>query len=124
MWEYKVVAAPKQPARRRDAGVKDLADRFAFGIETEINEMAAQGWEYQRSDVLPCEERTGLTGRNQSFQTLLIFRRVRVETEVLPQSPAVAAAPAITAEPDETPEPETSDKGDGEGVDAPDDVRP
>ena len=40
-----------------------------------MNELGADGWEYIRSDTLPCEERTGLTTKVMSYQNLLVFRR-------------------------------------------------
>ena len=53
-----------------------------------MNDLAREGWEYLRADTLPCEERSGLTGKSTTFQNLLVFRRVKT-------APVTAAAPAI-----------------------------
>jgi hypothetical protein len=41
-----------------------------------MNDLGAEGWEYQRTDTLPCEERQGLTGKTTQFRHVLIFRRL------------------------------------------------
>ena len=71
-----------------------------------MNEMGANGWEYQRAETLPSVERTGLTGSTTEWRNLLVFRRPVVqpmddfEPELLP--PPTAQAPVLekTAEPD------------------------
>ncbi len=68
-----------------------------------MNAMGADGWEYQRTDTLPCEERVGLTGRTTVFQNMLVFRRAvaataDAETPRLINPPAsTVAAPTVTA---------------------------
>lgn len=75
-FEYKAIAAPTRA--RRFKGVKGTADRFAMVISETMNDMAADGWEYLRSDSLPVQEKTGLLkGRIETYQTLLIFRRAK-----------------------------------------------
>lgn len=71
--EYTAIPAPTRGEKSRDA--KTPADRYALSLTTELNRMAGDGWEYVRSDVLPSEERTGLTGRATVYHSLLIFRR-------------------------------------------------
>ena len=89
--EFKVIPAPKRAEKAR--GLKTTADRFAHAIALVMNDLARDGWQYLRADTLPCEERSGLTGKTTSFQTLLIFRRPVV-------APAVTAVPALlVAEP-------------------------
>jgi len=73
MFEYKVVPAPTRGLKAK--GVKSTSDRFANALETVMNDLGAQGWEYQRTDTLPVEERKGLTGKSKSFQNMLVFRR-------------------------------------------------
>lgn len=73
-YEYKVVPAPAKGQKAR--GVKTPQDRFAHSIETILNTLAAEGWEYLRSDMLPSEERTGLTGSTTNWRNVLVFRRV------------------------------------------------
>jgi len=72
-YEYMVLAAPTKGLRAK--GVKGAEARFANALMTVMNEMGAEGWEYQRSDTLPCEERHGLTGKSTRFQNMLVFRR-------------------------------------------------
>lgn len=72
-YEYKVVPAPKKGLKAK--GLKTTDARFANAMMVEMNELGAEGWEYQRSDTLPCEERTGLRGRNTTFLNMLVFRR-------------------------------------------------
>ncbi len=86
-YEYKVVPAPVQGRKAR--GVKGTAGRFAHALESLMNEFGAEGWDYVRADTLPCEERTGLTGRTTTYQNMLVFRRPLGAAED-------AAAPAIS----------------------------
>ncbi|WP_425052629.1 DUF4177 domain-containing protein [Psychromarinibacter sp. S121] len=72
-YEYKVVPAPKKAGKVK--GVKGTEARFAHELASLMNQYGADGWEYQRTDTLPCEERSGLTGRTTTFQNLLVFRR-------------------------------------------------
>lgn len=72
-YEYKVVPAPKKGQRGK--GVRGTEGKFANALELLMNQIGAEGWEYQRTDTLPCEERSGLTGRVTTYQNMLIFRR-------------------------------------------------
>lgn len=72
-FEYKVVPAPTRGKKAK--GVKNPAERFANALSDAINALAAEGWEYLRTDTLPAEERSGLTGRATVFQNMLVFRR-------------------------------------------------
>ncbi|MEI4485867.1 DUF4177 domain-containing protein [Frigidibacter sp. MR17.14] len=94
-YEYKVVPAPVRGEKAR--GLKTTADRFARALTLLMNEQATEGWEYVRSDTLPCEERSGLTGRATSYQNMLTFRRP-LATAGAPAVPALAA-PAPTPAP-------------------------
>jgi hypothetical protein len=76
-YEYKVVPAPRKGQRGK--GVKGTDGKFAFALQSLMNEQGLQGWEYQRTDTLPCEERVGLTGRTTTYQNLLVFRRALAE---------------------------------------------
>lgn len=73
-FEYKVVPAPKRGEKAR--GVKTTEDRFAHALTLLMNQLGAEGWDYVRSDALPCEERAGFTGTRTTFQNMLVFRRV------------------------------------------------
>ncbi|MFC7704054.1 DUF4177 domain-containing protein [Plastorhodobacter daqingensis] len=74
-YEYKVVPAPMRGQKVK--GIRATQERFAHTLSAMMNEMAAQGWEYQRAETLPCEERPGLFARKQtSYQNMLVFRRL------------------------------------------------
>ena len=73
-YEYKVVPAPKKGVKAK--GVKGPEARFAHALQLVMNDLGAEGWEYQRTDTLPCEERQGLTGKTTQFRHVLIFRRL------------------------------------------------
>jgi hypothetical protein len=85
-YEYKVVAAPRKGLKAKTA--KSSEDRFAHALATVMNEQARDGWEYLRTDTLPCEERKGLTGRTTVYQNMLVFRR-EVASAAAPEGPAV-----------------------------------
>ena len=72
-FEYSVVAAPSRGEKDKDA--KTPTDRYALALTAQLNSMAAEGWEYLRADVLPSEERSGLTGRTTVYHNVLVFRR-------------------------------------------------
>lgn len=94
MYEYKVVAAPNQSRKVR--GVKTPAGRFAVVLTEAINEQAAEGWEYLRSDSLPVEEKPGLLkSKVENYYTVLVFRRPVADAGVEAADVAVTAAPVI-----------------------------
>ena len=72
-FEYKVIPAPARGEKER--GLKTGADRFAHTLSVVMNDMAVKGWEYQRAETLPAEERSGLTGKSTVYHNLLVFRR-------------------------------------------------
>ncbi|WP_244614842.1 DUF4177 domain-containing protein [Pukyongiella litopenaei] len=72
-YEYKVVPAPQKGLKER--GVRSAEGRFAFAVETTLNDMGAEGWEYLRAELLPSEERSGLTGSVTNWRNVLVFRR-------------------------------------------------
>lgn len=118
-YEYKVVPAPKKAGKVK--GVKGTEARFAHELATLMNQYGADGWEYQRTDTLPCEERSGLTGRTTVFQNMLVFRRViGGAEEALPSAEAIRALHARTApEPVASTEPEPVRAADPEPAPAP-----
>ena len=118
MFEYKVVPAPVKGIKAK--GLKTPEARFALGVEQAINALAAEGWEYQRSDVLPSEERVGLTGSETHWRTLLVFRRAVAVAEVA--APPAPVAPA-RVEPVLTAAAVSSAVPEGDGVAEADDVR-
>ncbi|MEP4248486.1 DUF4177 domain-containing protein [Tateyamaria sp.] len=112
-WEYKVVPAPKKGIK--GPGIKGAENRFANALEALMNQMGAEGWEYQRAETLPSVERAGLTGSNTEWRNLLVFRRALVdaiddfEPELLPPpvtiSPVPMASLAVDTPQADTPEP-------------------
>lgn len=106
-YEYTVIPAPVRGEKAKDA--KTPTDRFALSVTTELNRMARDGWEYVRADVLPSEERSGLTGRTTVYHNLLVFRRaVKAPTptakSVQPEYPVAASAPAASQDIPATPD--------------------
>ena len=72
-YEYRVIPAPTKGTKAK--GVKTAEDRFALTLQEAMNSMAADGWEFQRAETLPSEERSGLTGRKTVYHNMLVFRR-------------------------------------------------
>lgn len=72
-YEYKVVPAPAKGKKAK--GVKTPEARFALSLEQLLNTYGAQGWDYQRTDTLPSTERSGLTGSQNIWRHVLVFRR-------------------------------------------------
>jgi hypothetical protein len=58
-YEYKVVPAPERAPKVK--GLKGAA-KFASRAGGLMNEYAQDGWEYQRAESLPDEEKKGLMG--------------------------------------------------------------
>jgi len=75
-YEYKVVPAPVRGLKTK--GVKSAEDRFAYALQTAMNDLAADGWEYLRADTLPCEQREGFMSKTTVYQNMLVFRRGKV----------------------------------------------
>jgi hypothetical protein len=82
--EYKVLPAPNKGLKGR--GVKGAEARFAHALETLMNEMAAEGWHYLRSDMLPHEERHGLRSTQTTYRSVLVFRRDTPLEEDMPDA--------------------------------------
>lgn len=105
-YEYKVVPAPTRGQKGK--GVKGADGRFAHAIETHLNVLAAEGWEFFKAETLPHEERSGLTRTTTTYRTLLIYRRA--QPSAAPESTTPLTEP--TAEPheerSETTAPETT----------------
>lgn len=74
-YEYRVIPAPVKGTKAK--GAKTAQDRFALSLQEVMNTMAADGWEFQRAEALPSEERSGLTGTKLVQHNMLVFRRAR-----------------------------------------------
>jgi hypothetical protein len=94
--EYRVLPAPRRGLKAK--GLRTAEDRFARAVETEMNRMAQDGWEFVRSDTLPCEQKPGWFSRPVTvFQTLLVFRRPLAESAA--QAPRTAMPPPVALTP-------------------------
>ncbi|EPX82220.1 hypothetical protein [Salipiger mucosus] len=98
-YEYRVVAAPSKGGKAK--GVKGAEERFAHTLEALMNEMALEGWEYQRAETLPSEERSGLASSHTVWRNLLIFRRA------VGGQPAAVMPPMTTGDAEPEPQPDT-----------------
>jgi len=98
-YEYKVVPAPTNGTKAK--GVKTVEARFANTLEVLMNKMGAEGWEYQRAETLPSEERSGLMSKSTSYRNVLVFRRslvaAQADVSAVATAAPVAAAAAATA---------------------------
>ena len=65
IYEYWVVPAPRKGEKAR--GLKSSEERFAYALTTLLTDMGAQGWEYQRADALPCDERSTQTHHTGTY---------------------------------------------------------
>ena len=101
-YEYKVVPAPAKAPKVR--GLKGPA-RFASGLETLMNELAQDGWEYLRAEALQeVESRGFLAGSQEVTRTVLVFRRELVFEDAAadpqPQAPEAPRDHWVVPEPE------------------------
>jgi len=106
-YEYKVVPAPQKGLKAK--GVKGAEARFSHALETLMNDMAADGWHYQRAETLPSIERVGLTGSTTEWRNVLVFRRPR-ENDAEAFQPELLSAPETPPVVAEKPEPQAPAK--------------
>jgi hypothetical protein len=91
-YEYMVLPAPTRGIKAK--GAKTAEERFAIALETKMNKMANDGWDYVRTDTLPSEQREGLMGKTTVYQNMMVFRRAKkVQRPVTPAPAPVVAAP-------------------------------
>ena len=96
--KYKVVPAPLKG--RRGSGVKGAEGRFANALEILFNEMAEQGWTYERAETLPSVSRQGLFRRAvETYANVLVFSRYEDETAEMDQPIVMATTPPLPHEP-------------------------
>jgi hypothetical protein len=110
-YQYKVIPAPTRGIRGK--GVKGPDGKFANALETLMNDMGAQGWEFQRAETLPSEERAGLTSKTTVFRNILVFRKEITDAAdafdpklIAAPVPAPVPVPDAEPQPEPTPEPE------------------
>lgn len=104
MHEYKVVPAPQRAQKVK--GLKTTGQRFAHTLAEAINAEAAGGWQFLRTETLPCEERGTLGSVRTTTITVMVFARelgqLRPQASVAlaaVQDPAAAAPEAEIAAP-------------------------
>lgn len=91
-YEYKVVPAPARGEKAK--GVKTPEGRFALSVQAVLNRMGEDGWEYLRAELLPSEERSGLTGSSTKWRNVLVFRRT-VSDDLAAFEPELLAPPVV-----------------------------
>lgn len=96
-YQYRVISAPNRGVKAK--GIKSAEDRFSHALEEVMNQMAADGWEYQRAETLPSVERSGLASTTTNWRNVLVFRKPL--DEALPD-PASIVMP-VSEEPAEPP---------------------
>ena len=92
-YEYKVIPAPDRGEKAR--GAKTPGDRFAQAMTSVLNRMAREGWDYVRAEMLPSEERSGLTRRVTVYHNMLVFRRPVEAAADRPAPPRQLTAEAV-----------------------------
>ncbi|KIC14153.1 DUF4177 domain-containing protein [Leisingera sp. ANG-DT] len=104
-FEYKVVPAPAKGTKAK--GVKTPEARFANSIEILLNEMAAEGWEFQRAELLPSEERSGMMGSATNWRNVMVFRRALATDKPAEKAASTRKEPAAPSVEFRHSEPET-----------------
>lgn len=97
-YEYKCVAAPEKAKRRR--GAKTRTDRVAGAMEDILKAEGVGGWEYQRTDLIPVEEKSGMFSRaTEVHRAVMVFRRPLASSVSQPAYAPVAAEPQMAPQP-------------------------
>ncbi|MEP2642004.1 DUF4177 domain-containing protein [Roseobacter sp.] len=73
-YQYRVIPAPTRGVKAK--GIKTPEDRFSNAVEGVMNDMAADGWEYQRAETLPATERAGFRSTKTEWRNVLVFRKL------------------------------------------------
>lgn len=76
-------------------------------MQSVLNTLGNEGWEYLRAELLPSEERSGLTGSTTNWRNVLVFRRATPGLQTV-ETPAVTNAIVETPA---APAPIPSDEG-------------
>ncbi|WP_299670778.1 DUF4177 domain-containing protein [uncultured Roseobacter sp.] len=121
-YQYRVIPAPNRGVKAK--GIKSPEDRFSHALEEVMNQMAAEGWAYQRAETLPSIERAGLTSTKTEWRNVLVFRKAMEEAVPEPASVVVPAAehradPPISAPASDSEADQTAESGAANGADTP-----
>ena len=103
-YDYKVIPAPTKGTK--SPGRKTAEGRFAATIESTLNAEAAEGWEYLRTDILPSDERQGLTGSQTVYRSLMVFRRAKAGSDTTAEDVIQTAQDAADAATPEAAQPQ------------------
>ena len=87
----RIQSCPRPAERHQSQGREDTRRTICQFDRTIAEPDGKDGWEYQRAELLPSEERTGLTGSATNWRNVLVFRRA-VETDIDAASVAAPAA--------------------------------
>lgn len=120
-FEYKVVPAPTRGIKAK--GVRGTDARFAAALMEVMNELGAEGWQYQRSDTLPCDSRSAMGKKSTQYLNMLVFAReiagdsapIAEESEAeLPDTPVLrrVKAPVVAETTAQDDEPSAEDLAD------------
>ncbi|WP_417603047.1 hypothetical protein [Primorskyibacter flagellatus] len=98
-FEYKVVPAPFEEAQAD--GSDGAEQRYARALAQVMNALGAEGWEYQRAEVLPVDPTLDAASTSQVFCNVLIFRRRlkavrRTIRDVSPRAPLLLKRQLVT----------------------------
>lgn len=92
-YEYKVIPSPRRGVKAK--GAKTNRDKFAYALTELMNEQARDGWEYQRAESLPADEKPGfLKSAVEIYQSVLVFRREVMAAQPVHASGTLRAMPA------------------------------
>ena len=101
-YSYKTVAAPRR--LKKIKGVKGKDALLARTVEDLIAVEAAQGWEYQRADMFPVDEKSGFFSKSSTeMRAVLIFRKAAPSAQ--PQVPPQPVAQTMAAASPQAPQP-------------------
>jgi len=101
LYEYLTVPAPRKGEKTR--GAKTPEARIALAMQSVLNDKGAEGWEYIRADLLPMEERSGLTSKAITYHTVLVFRRERGATVLATDSTTESTTEQAAVQPRKSP---------------------
>lgn len=80
-YEYLTLPAPRKGEKSKAAKTPEA--RIAQAMQSLLNEKGRDGWEYLRADLVPMEERAGITSKTVNYHTVLVFRRALSEAASL-----------------------------------------
>lgn len=105
-FEYKVIPAPATGLKTE--GHDNPEAHFAYAVQTALNDLAADGWEFQRAECLPSTERSGLTARTTRNRHMLVFRRAAAGAKPVAGPKEAAETPTHPSSTPQTPDDDAS----------------